>query len=76
MPDPVTVEVDKTYILFYRHGNTMQTDWKAFSYKGSFRDAIERGKSHCAKTNLRFISVKPFITDFTEEERKHTAADQ
>ena len=76
MPDLIPTEQSLLYILYYRHGNTQHTDWKHFNFKGSFRDAIERGKAHCQKMNLRFISVKPFLSDLVADEARHVVAEQ
>ena len=72
-PDPEDKPI--LYILYHRHGNTQHTDFMFFNYKGSFRDAIERGKAYCQRVNLRFISVKPFLTDLAEDERRHVVAE-
>ena len=69
-----TIEIfDKTrvYTLYY-HYRASAPKTLVFEFKGSFNEAIERGRAFCARVNYRFIKVKPFIIDLDEREKRIT----
>jgi hypothetical protein len=62
-------DIRNLYTLYYLRGGAHQTYSKMFFHSGPFKACIERGKRHCELMNLRFISVKPFISDLTLDEK-------
>ena len=58
----------KTYILHY-HYRASNPLTKIFRFLGPLTEAIERGRVHCDIMNYRFIKVRPFIVDLTDQER-------
>lgn len=68
-PSPAPVLKETTYILYYRQGNSVHTDWKVFPFNGNLRDAIARAQEHCNKLRLRFLKVRPFHINLDDEEK-------
>lgn len=58
------------FTLYYRQGMNPHPMQKNFRFAGEFKQAIERGKSHCENMGLRFITVRPFITELDMEEKR------
>lgn len=58
----------REYTLHYRHGNNPNC-LKNFTYKGSFREAMQRAKQHCEKMGYRFILLRPAISNLEDDER-------
>lgn len=69
-------KLNEMFTLYYLKGNNHQTAHMNFPFKGNFREAIQRGRNYCAQMNLRFISVRPFITDLDEEEKRQKLMEQ
>lgn len=71
---PVLPKVDfsKLYYLQYiesrKTSSHIITRW--FLFDGVFKDAIMRGKLHCERLGLRFLIVRPFLTDLAMEEQR------
>jgi hypothetical protein len=64
------VDVESLFTLFYIHGNTPKVQHLNFSFKGPFKDAIQRGRNFCTRVNYRFISVRPFLTSLEDLEQR------
>ena len=61
------VERERVYILYYRKGNEVLT--KHFLFRGPLKDAIARGRSHCAAMGYSCMFVRPFIVDLEHQEK-------
>ena len=59
------------FTLYYRQGMNPHPMQKNFRFPGEFKYAIERGKNHCENMGLRFISVRPFIINLENEEKRN-----
>lgn len=69
---PVDSPFANLFVLYFRWGSNPHTQSKYFRHEGSFQDSIARGRRHCELTNLRFIKVEKFLSDFAEDERIHS----
>lgn len=66
-----TVTVDPSiFTLYYRQGMNPHPMQKNFKFTGEFKGAIERGKSHCENMGLRFITVRPFLSELDADEKR------
>jgi len=63
---------DQVYVLSYIHKIKMNE--KFFYSTLSLMDTVNRAKAHCEKMGFRFLFVRPFLSDFVEDERKHSAS--
>lgn len=79
-PTPLTLEISdpigvkdfrNLYILYYLRGGLHASQQKHFFHSGTFREVIDRGKRHCDTMSYRFISVKPFISDLSLDEKQN-----
>lgn len=57
----------RQYILHYRQGNNL--NWKMFAFKGTFREAMQRSRSHCEKMGYRFLLLRPAFSVLEDDER-------
>lgn len=58
------------YVLYYREGQNPHPQMKYFNLKGEFRNVINRVKRHCELMHMRFINVRPFLSDLQEDEKR------
>jgi GTP-dependent phosphoenolpyruvate carboxykinase len=63
-------EKQSMFILYYRQGMNPHTMFMFFFASGPFNQIISRAKNHCEIMNYRFVTVRPAITNFEEEEKK------
>lgn len=77
-PDPIMVgvmdddiEFDEIYVLYYRRGTNPFPEIKHFHFKGTLKQAMDRGRQHCDNIVARFLRVEPFLHDLTEDEVTH-----
>ena len=61
-----TKPLKRIYILTFRRGSSLQT--KNFNHDGDLKDAIQRGRDHCAKMGYVFVLVRPFVVDLEHQE--------
>ncbi len=62
------------YVLYYRFSSEpggFSIKW--FDLKGDLTSAIRRGREHCLTMQLKFLSVRPFMSDLDKEEKERTA---
>ena len=73
IPDevPVADPLENLWTLTFRQGQNPRTQTKNFRFTGSLREAIERFRLYCEKTNRTFIVVVPFLSHFENEEAQH-----
>lgn len=64
-------ELSEIYILWFRRGTSPFPEMKFFSFKGTLKQAMDRGRQHCDNITARFLRVDPFLHDLTEDEVKH-----
>jgi len=62
--------ISTMYVLYYREGQNPHPQMKYFELKGDFRTVISRVKRHCELMNMRFINVRPFLSNLEEDERR------
>lgn len=63
------------YVLHFIHkASSTHVQQKVFRGTGDFKDIVTRAKTHCENTGMRFVFVKPFISDFEEDEKKHRSS--
>ena len=72
LPVPISTPFDNVYILSYIHKIKMNE--KAFYAIGTMQEIVTRAKSHCEQCGYRFLFVRPFLSDFLEDEKKHRAS--
>jgi hypothetical protein len=60
------------YVLWHRENSNPHPLSKYFWHEGDLRSAIARGKNHCEKMGIRFIFVRPFLSDLEADEKRHT----
>lgn len=58
------------YVLYYREGQNPHPQTKYFNLKGEFRQVIARVKRHCELMHMRFINVRPFLSNLDDDERR------
>lgn len=58
----------RDYVMHYRQGNN-PNGVKGFTLNGTFREAYERAKQHCALMNYRLIMIRPMISDLDQDEK-------
>ena len=68
---PEVDPLENVWTLTFRQGQNPRTQTKNFRFAGSLREAIERFRLYCEKTNRTFIVVTPFLSQFEIEEKKH-----
>jgi hypothetical protein len=61
------------YVLYYRQGANPSYMQKWFEFSGNLTEAINRGRKHCEIMNMRFLSVRPFLSDLETEEKSLSA---
>jgi len=66
----VDPNVSTMYVLYYREGQNPHPQMKYFELKGEFRQVISRVKRHCELMNMRFINVRPFLSNLEDDERR------
>jgi hypothetical protein len=66
--NPFDISIDREYALHYRHGNNPNCQ-KNFQFKGTFREAMARARTHCDKMGYRFILLRPAISDLESDEK-------
>ena len=75
--NPTKGFLENLYEMQYRQGMNPHPMTKKFHmvHTGTFQErlraAISRGRRHCEITGLRFISVRPFLSDLTMDEKHH-----
>lgn len=62
------VDITKLWILWYRHSVNPHAQFKCFEFDGDLRAAVVRCQKHCEVMGFRFIMVRPFVVDLTDEE--------
>lgn len=62
------VDFDNIFILYYRQGTNVFPLTKFFHFKGSLKQAMDRGRQHCDAITGRFLRVEPFLHNLTEDE--------
>lgn len=82
---PSEIQIDKTgkgveqiqakekqsmFILYFRQGQNPHTVFTFFFDSGPFNQIVSRAKDFCETMNMRFVTVKPAITNFEEEKKK------
>jgi len=76
--NPTKGYLEGLYEMQYRQGMNPHPMTKKFhmqqagTYQERLRAAIARGRRHCEITGLRFISVRPFLSDLAQDEKHHT----
>lgn len=74
---PLTLSpLDTLHTLYYLHSNNPRSQSINFQYNGSFKEAINRGRTFCEKMGWRFLKVEPFLTDLDDREKRAAAANE
>lgn len=60
------------YTLYYRQGMNPHPLQKNFYFEGDLHSAIVRSRKHCELMGIKFISVRPFLSNIDEEEKGAT----
>lgn len=63
--------LETLHVLFYIHGNSRHIQNVNFSFNGTFKEAIARGRQFCERMGWKFIKVEPFLTNLEEREKRN-----
>lgn len=75
LPLPPNDTFKDIYVLHFIHkASSTHVQQKVFRAVGDFKDIVTRAKMHCENTGIRFVFLKPFISDFEEDEKKHRSS--
>ena len=69
-------ELDQLMVLYYRHGNNPRTQDMFFIWPGEFKKAIDRGRQFCERMSWKFISVRPFLSNLEDIEKRNTISSE
>ena len=72
---PAAATLESLHVLFYRHGNDPRTQSINFSFPGTFKGAIDRGRRFCETMGWKFIKVEAFLTNLEEKESRLAGRD-
>jgi hypothetical protein len=63
---------DSVFVLSYWY--KQRADTKFFYSTLPLMETVNRAKAYCEKMGFRFLLVRPFLSNFVEDEKKHAAS--
>jgi len=77
LPVPTSIlstaaRLENLHVLYYRQGSDPRSQHLNFSFQGTFKEAIARGRNFCEKMGWRFVKVEQFLTNLEEREKRNS----